>query len=96
MDAANYPLPAECLVLYFFNPFDKNIMSLVLLNISKSIFENPREIFIVYANPIESDLFDQTDCFRRFLTIGSVSIWKTTFEAPGHKDCRFDVARFVQ
>lgn len=95
MDAANYPLPAECLVLYFFNPFDKKIMSLVLQNIQKSLLENPREIFIVYANPVEADLFDQAACFKRFLTTGPVSIWRTTPEAQGRKDCEFDVARCV-
>lgn len=85
MDAVNYSLPMECLVLYLFNPFNKIIMTMVLQNIEKSLLEHPREIFIVYANPVEGDLFDQSDCFKLMGSRGPVSIWKTTPEAQGCK-----------
>lgn len=86
MDAVNYPLPEDCLVCYFFNPFDATIMAQVLSNIKKSLMLNQRTIFIVYANPVEGDLFDQADCFRRVGTSGPVSIWRTTLEAQGNKE----------
>jgi SAM-dependent methyltransferase len=85
MDASEFPLPKDCLVCYFFNPFDATIMAQVLSNINNSLLENPREIFIVYANPIEGDLFDQADCFRRVGTFGPVRIWRTMMET-GNKE----------
>jgi hypothetical protein len=77
MDAVEYPLADECLVCYFCNPFDAAIMAQVLSNIRKSFLQNPREIFIVYYNPKEGYLFDESDCFKRAGTIGNVSIWMT-------------------
>lgn len=86
MDAVEYPLPEDCLVCYFFNPFDATIMAQVVSNIKKSLLCYPREIFIVYANPVEGDLFDQADCFRRVGISGPVSIWGTTLVAQGNKE----------
>lgn len=83
LDAIEFLLPKDRLVCYFFNPFDATIMAQVLSNIGKSLLENPREIFIVYANPIEGHLLDQNDCFVKIGTIGLVSIWKTTLETQG-------------
>ena len=77
MDAVDYLLPDECLVCYFCNPFDATIMAQVLSNIRKSFLQKPREIFIVYYNPKEGHLFDESDCFKRAETIGNVRIWKT-------------------
>ena len=77
MDAVDYPLPDECLVCYFCNPFDAMIMAQVLSNIRKSFLQKPREIFIVYYNPKEGHLFDEYDCIKRAGTIGNVRIWKT-------------------
>jgi SAM-dependent methyltransferase len=81
MDAVNYPLPDDCLVCYFCNPFDSTIMAQVLSNIRKSFFRNPRDIFIVYYNPKEGHLVDQTDCFRRVGTSSVIRIWRTTLES---------------
>jgi SAM-dependent methyltransferase len=78
IDATTFTLPEDCLVCYFFNPFDATIMSKVVSNIKKSLIENSREIFIVYANPTQAAFFDQDDCFQRVETRGPVTIWKTT------------------
>lgn len=80
MDAMAYPLPDDCLVCYFCNPFDATIMAQVLSNIRKSLLRNLREIFIVYYNPREGHLLDQDDCFIRVETCSNVHIWRTTLE----------------
>ena len=81
IDAVDYPLPNECLVCYFCNPFDATIMAQVLSNIRKSFLRNPRDIFIVYYNPKEGHLLDEADCFRRVGTNKSIRIWRTKLEA---------------
>jgi len=80
MDAVDYPLPNECLVCYFYNPFDAILMAQVISNIQKSFLQNPREIFIVYYNPKEAHIIDQTECFKKTHAIGLVSIWQTTIK----------------
>jgi hypothetical protein len=77
MDAVDYILPKDCLVCYFCNPFDAMIMAQVLSNIQKSFMQNPREIYIVYYNPKEGYLFDESDCFKKIRIIGNVIIWMT-------------------
>jgi SAM-dependent methyltransferase len=57
-DAAGYELPNDPCVLYFFNPFQEEIMSKVLANIQRSLQAAPRNIFIVYRTPLLSPLLD--------------------------------------
>ena len=85
MDVVAYPLPDDCLVCYFFNPFDATIMDQVSSNIQKSLLRNPREIYIVYYNPRTGHLFDQADWFQEVTKIGPVRIWRTTRESQGSK-----------
>ncbi len=86
MDAVDYPLPDDCLVCYFCNPFDSILMTQVLSNIRNSLLRNPREIFIVYYNPKEAHLVDEADCFRRVEASGGIWIWRTTTESRGTKE----------
>ena len=85
IDAVAYPLPDDCLVCYFYNPFDVTIMAQILLNIRKSLLRNPRDIFIVYYNPRAGHLFDQADFLRRVSKIGPVCTWRTTMESQESK-----------
>jgi len=57
-DAPTFPIPDEKAVFYFFNPFDDHIMSHILSNIERSLVRSPREIFIVYINPVYGKLMD--------------------------------------
>jgi len=64
-DAVEYPIPQENAILYFYNPFDDQVMSQVLKNVEVSISRSPRQIYIVYLNPVYKKLMD--DC--QFLEI---------------------------
>jgi len=86
IDVVDYPLPDDCLVCYFCNPFASTLMAQVLSNIRKSLFINPREIYIIYYNPKEAHLLDQDDCFRGIGTSGAIRIWQTTLKSPGGID----------
>ncbi len=50
-DAAEYKLPNDVTVIYFFNPFKGATLSTVLDNIEESINRFPRELTIIYKNP---------------------------------------------
>lgn len=51
----NVPHDADC--LFFFNPFDEILMSGVVENVLESLREKPRQMRIVYFNPLHKKLF---------------------------------------
>jgi 16S rRNA G966 N2-methylase RsmD len=56
-DAAEFAVPADVDCIFMFNPFDDTVMEKVAANINKSLTANPREMTIVYANPVCKNLF---------------------------------------
>lgn len=56
-DAFYYDIPVDADCIFFFNPFDETIMSGVVKNIEISLKNNPREITVVYLNPLNKELF---------------------------------------
>ncbi|MEO5649023.1 MAG: class I SAM-dependent methyltransferase [Ginsengibacter sp.] len=56
-DAVNYSIQKDDCVFFFFNPFDKIIMLKVVKNMLKSLKEYPREIYVVYINPLHKEIF---------------------------------------
>ena len=58
-DAMNFEIPADVDCIFLFNPFDVVIMGAVVYNIMESIQENPREMIVIYANPLYQDLFEE-------------------------------------
>lgn len=58
-DAADYPLPPERSVLYFWNPFGETVLEKLLGNIQRSLAAAPREAYIVYLNPVHRDGLDR-------------------------------------
>ena len=49
-DAATFIIPKEVDTIYFYHPFEKNIMEMVLKQIEISIKKYPRNILAVYCN----------------------------------------------
>lgn len=62
VDAAEYELPREPLVLYFFNPFPVEILARVLANIESAIASGGPPVHVIYYAPI---LFRDTPWDRR-------------------------------
>jgi len=58
-DATTYPLPPDDLVLFLFNPFKYPVMANLLDNVWHSLKTHPRQIYIVYNNPVCRDLMAQ-------------------------------------
>lgn len=51
-DAREFEFPKEPLVLYLFNPLPEAGLERVMENLQRSLAESPREIWIVYHNPL--------------------------------------------
>jgi SAM-dependent methyltransferase len=51
MDALDYDIPPLPAVLYFYNPFDEELMWRISGKIERSLVEAPRRVFVVYFNP---------------------------------------------
>ncbi|MGX7873284.1 class I SAM-dependent methyltransferase [Mesorhizobium sp. ORM6] len=49
-DAAAYDFPEAPLVVYFYNPFSKDVFDIVLKNLVSSLERRPRDCFIVYGS----------------------------------------------
>lgn len=65
MDAAEYRLPNEPLVLFFYNPFERLVMEKVVKNVVDSFQLNRRRVVIVYLTPEYADLWDEVWFLKR-------------------------------
>lgn len=63
-DATQFKLPNGPLVLYFFNPFDREVFSEMIANIERSLSENQRDIYVLYTNAMHDDLFTENATFE--------------------------------
>lgn len=73
-DAAEFAVPPEPTVFYFYNPFDAAVMAKVLANIRASLESHPRPVFILYCNHRHHDLVVQAG----FVEIKS-AMWYSVF-----------------
>ena len=56
-DAFYYEIPKDADCLFFFNPFNDIIMSGVVNNVLDSLKKSPRNLYIIYVNPIYKNLW---------------------------------------
>ena len=56
-EASHFEIPGFVNTLFFFNPFDADIMGCVLNNLLKSLEKKPRTFRVIYANPQYKYLF---------------------------------------
>ncbi|MCK4792339.1 MAG: hypothetical protein KAV87_51895, partial [Desulfobacteraceae bacterium] len=59
VDAAQYLPPETHCVLYFFNPFDEELLSSVMAKILISYAHRPRNMYIIYYNPWYRKVIDR-------------------------------------
>jgi SAM-dependent methyltransferase len=58
-DASEYPVQPDQNVFYFFNPFDAGLMATTVHNILASHRTHPRDIWIIYLNPLWHGVIDE-------------------------------------
>jgi SAM-dependent methyltransferase len=51
-DAASFDVPDEVTVAFLFNPFTGRLLSRVCENLHRSLVRSPRELKIIFANPV--------------------------------------------
>jgi hypothetical protein len=76
-DAAEYCLPEEPLVLYFFNPFREPVMSQVINNVAASFRKKPRRIVVLYFNPVHAYLWDSAGFLTKVRAAPELCIYDT-------------------
>jgi len=59
-DATNYQIPDDNVVIYLFNPFDEEVMQLVMENIENSLARSRKRILIAYLKPVHRYVFDRS------------------------------------
>lgn len=63
-DAAKFDYPHGPLVVYIYNPFLAPVLKKCLKHLSKSIEKEPREVYLIYGNPVFERLVNR--CAPRF------------------------------
>jgi SAM-dependent methyltransferase len=66
-DAADFVLPLEPLVLYFYHPFGEDVLRPVIASIVQSLKAQPRPVYVLYVNPLFSALWSDAG----FVTVRS-------------------------
>jgi SAM-dependent methyltransferase len=64
MDATLFEFPPEPSFIYFFYPFDRFVMEPVIQNLDRSLAEHPRDVIVVYFNPVLSDVVEAASNLR--------------------------------
>jgi len=64
-DAAEFAFPAEPLVLFLFQPFLAPVLRRCLNNLMRSLAADPREVYVVYVNPVFEEVMRQTPGLMR-------------------------------
>jgi hypothetical protein len=65
MDATQFELPNEPLVMFFFNPFGKPVMEAVVRKVADSFRKHPRPIEVVYFTPDIGEAWDECTFLSR-------------------------------
>ncbi len=82
-DAAAFEIPAEPCVLFFYNPFGRDVMSRVVANVRRTFEGNPRPLYVIYCHPRQSDLFAGLPFIRRIAPTGMNTDYFVVYEAAG-------------
>jgi hypothetical protein len=77
LDATAYSLPADPLVLYFWNPFKEEMMSRMVANIERSFKEHPRDMVLIFLHPNLEVVLDRVNWLERVDTGWNHAIYRT-------------------
>lgn len=97
MRAIDYEPPHEPAVLYFYNPFDADVMKQVLAKIEQSWRACPRHLVLVYHNPKQRQVFDDAKFLQLTYETENVFPWLVfeTSSVPAHKSSTGEEHRVV-
>lgn len=87
MDAVEYEFPRDPLVIYFYNSFKGKVLKQFAANIAQTIIDHPRDVFLVYNNPTEPDVFDDIPSIECLFDDPDFLIYRTRWRAREEGDC---------
>jgi len=64
-DALAYQLPEQPLAIFLYNPFGRLLMAQLVRSIEASLREAPRDIYVVYYNPVWAEVLDASAALER-------------------------------
>ena len=67
-DASEYHIPDDVQTIFFYNPFKETTMRKVVANILQSATKKERPLYIIYLNPLYSDVFLQAGFIKIYDT----------------------------
>jgi hypothetical protein len=77
IDATEFTIPEEPAVVYFYHPFEANIMAKVAERIRVSLRAHPRKMFVVYHNPAFESIYGHDSLFRKIAGTREYSIYES-------------------
>jgi len=75
-DVVEYVLPNGNAVISLYNPFGEPVMEEVLRNLESSLRSDPREIYIIYVNPVLAKLFDCQPWLQKIDSSEDIELWQ--------------------
>ena len=67
MDATLFEFPPEPSIVYFYYPFERFVMEPVIRNLDQSLAEHPRDVILVYFNPVLTDVVEAASNLRVYV-----------------------------
>jgi len=64
MDATDYQLPEENILLYLYNPFDERVMNAVVSKMETFLRHSAKQVYVLYHYPIHKSLWEKSDFFE--------------------------------
>ena len=75
-DAVHFRFPDEDALLFFYNPFNSEVLSKVCRNLEIAYRARPRSLVIAYRNPLHSSVFDSLDFLTRDVLNETFAIYR--------------------
>lgn len=76
-DAAQFEFPPEPSVIFLFNPLRESALRRLIGNLEKSLDQNPRSLYVMYANPLWEAVLAGSSRLRKFCGNAQYSLFMT-------------------
>jgi SAM-dependent methyltransferase len=76
-DATDFTFPAEPILLFLFNPFTESGLRRVISNLERSLREHPREIYVLYHNPLLEHVMAESGAVKKICGTHQYAVYAT-------------------
>jgi SAM-dependent methyltransferase len=73
-DVVFYRIRPDEHIFYLFNPFDEEVLRKVIKNIEVSYTKKPRRLWLIYFNPVNHRIIEETAQFLTYKTIHKIGV----------------------